>query len=92
MYRRSFRARSETEVKMPRAITSRSTPDTPNKALNEQPTLALMFFDELLMEVTHVQIEVLVPVQAQNLFRLLLRFFGTHRLLGFRRRRSWSPW
>jgi hypothetical protein len=31
-----------------------------------------MFFAELLMKVPHIQIEVLVPIQAQNLFRLLL--------------------
>src|ERR1039457_5942886 len=33
----------------------------------------LMFLAQLLMEMPHVQIEVLVPVQAQNLFRLRLR-------------------
>ena len=33
----------------------------------------LMFLAELLMKVPHVQIEVLVPIQAQNLFGLLLR-------------------
>src|SRR3954451_17833718 len=33
----------------------------------------LMFLAELLMKVPHVQIEVLVPVEAQNLFRLRLR-------------------
>src|ERR1019366_8318939 len=33
----------------------------------------LMFFAELLMKVTHVQIEVPVPVEAQNLFGLRLR-------------------
>src|ERR1035438_3676947 len=33
----------------------------------------LMFLAELLMKVPHVQIEVLVPVEAQNLFRLHLR-------------------
>src|ERR1700688_275969 len=33
----------------------------------------LMFFAELLMEVTHVQIEVLVPVETESLVGLLLR-------------------
>src|SRR6476661_3752571 len=33
----------------------------------------LVFLAELLMKVPHVQIEVLVPVQTQNLFGLLLR-------------------
>src|SRR6266568_8543820 len=33
----------------------------------------LVFLAELLMEVTHVQVEVLVPIQTQNLFGLLLR-------------------
>ncbi len=47
-----------------------------------------VFLDELLMKVAHVQIEVPVPVQAQNLFRL---HFGTRLLLGFRRRRSSRP-
>ena len=50
----------------------------------------LVFFAELLMEVPHVQIEVLVPVQdLQNLFGPLL--LATCLLLGFCRRSS-KPW
>ena len=40
------------------------------------------------MEVTHVQIEVLVPIQAQELFGCA---FATRRLRGFRRRRPAIP-
>src|ERR1035438_4186535 len=50
----------------------------------------LMFLDELLVKVPHVQIEVLFSIQADNLLCLSLR--QTRLLLGTPRRRSSTRW
>jgi len=49
----------------------------------------LVLLAELLMKMPHVQIEVPISIQAQN---LVARFFATRLLLGLRRRRSSKPW